>query len=351
MTGSVRGWRRIALDAWPFALAVLLCFPLLTRSGHPLARDLIFVPRQPLTDGSIGLGTGAPRAVPLDAVVALLSHVVDGGVLARVALPLILAAAGWGTHRLVASAGDARPARRRRLRGLEPVRRGATRARSVGAAGGVRRAPVAGRARAPVPRGRAGRAGDGGALDRAGLAHADRRAAGLAGDPGVRAGPGAPDLVAGARCASCCSCRGWSPPCSARRRSGPIRPGVAAFSSDADGPGGVLVSLLGLGGIWDSHSVPTTRESWWTPITAAVVVVVLAATWRASGHGDPRSAGPADHLRRAGSRPRPAGAPARGRPAPALGDDRGAGRRAAARRPEVPGAVGAARRRRRRRRC
>ena len=95
----------LLLDAWPAAVALTLCVPLVTQGGYPLARDLVFVPHQPWTDAVIGLGDTAPRAVPLDAVVALLTHVIDGGVLARVLIPLLLAAAGWGTHRLVSGLG------------------------------------------------------------------------------------------------------------------------------------------------------------------------------------------------------------------------------------------------------
>ena len=76
--------RSVVLDAWPLLLSLVLCWPLLTGRGLPLARDLVFVPRQPFTDASIGLGDAAPRAVPLDAVVALLSQAVGGEVLARV---------------------------------------------------------------------------------------------------------------------------------------------------------------------------------------------------------------------------------------------------------------------------
>ena len=73
--------------------------------GYPLARDLVFVPRQPFTDASIGLGGTAPRAVPLDAVVSVATALLDGAVLARVALLLALALAGWGMLRLTAPLG------------------------------------------------------------------------------------------------------------------------------------------------------------------------------------------------------------------------------------------------------
>ena len=86
-------------------MAFVLLAPLLTGGGYPLARDLIFVPHLPLGEGALGLGDGPPRAVPLDAVVSALSWVVDGGVLARIVLPMTLAIAGWGVARLVAPLG------------------------------------------------------------------------------------------------------------------------------------------------------------------------------------------------------------------------------------------------------
>src|SRR5436190_22187122 len=96
--------RVVLLVLWPVALAVVLLAPL-RHPGHLLARDLVFVPHEPLTDAAIGLGGAAPRSVPLDAVVAVVSSVVDGGVLGRVLLVLTLLIAGWGTVRLTAGLG------------------------------------------------------------------------------------------------------------------------------------------------------------------------------------------------------------------------------------------------------
>ncbi|MGA8246331.1 MAG: hypothetical protein WB797_05450, partial [Nocardioides sp.] len=99
-------WRRLLPGLWPLSLAVLMLLPL-RHPGYPLARDLAFVPHEPLTDASIGLGGTSPRAVPLDAVVAVLTSVVDGAVVARVLLLLTLAVAGWGVLRLAAPLGTA----------------------------------------------------------------------------------------------------------------------------------------------------------------------------------------------------------------------------------------------------
>jgi hypothetical protein len=96
--------RRLLLGLWPLALALLMLAPL-RHPGHLLARDLVFVPHQPLTDAAIGLGGAAPRAVPLDAVIAVLTSVLDGGLVGRVLLLLSLVLAGWGMLRLTAGLG------------------------------------------------------------------------------------------------------------------------------------------------------------------------------------------------------------------------------------------------------
>ena len=96
--------RGVLLVLWPLALSLVMMAPL-RHAGHLLARDLVFVPHQPLTDAAIGLGGTAPRSVPLDTVVAVATTVVDGGMLGRLLLVLTLALAGWGVLRLTAGLG------------------------------------------------------------------------------------------------------------------------------------------------------------------------------------------------------------------------------------------------------
>ena len=72
-----------------------------TEGGYGLARDLVFTPRAPWTLDAIGMGTTLPRAVPLDAVLAGLTSVVDGAVVFRVAVAGVLLLAGAGAHRLL----------------------------------------------------------------------------------------------------------------------------------------------------------------------------------------------------------------------------------------------------------
>ena len=91
----------LVVDAWVVVLAAVLALPLVIHPGHGLAHDLMFTPRQPLTPDALGLGSSLPRAVPVDAVVALLCRVVDGAVVYRVAVLGVLLLAGWGAHRLM----------------------------------------------------------------------------------------------------------------------------------------------------------------------------------------------------------------------------------------------------------
>lgn len=282
--------RRLVLDAWPLLVAATLLLPLLTRPGIPLARDLVFVPHQPWTDAVLGLGDAAPRAVPLDALVSLATAVVDGGVLARVVLPLVLATAGWGAHRLVRDLGA--PARlaagglavwnpfvvERLALGqwallaayaaLPWLAMAAVRFRHTGTARDL--APIV------LWLGLASITPTGGLL-----AIAVALVFGLGGPArALRLVPVAlvlqlpwllPALTGGAAVTS-------------------DPAGVAAFASRAEGPGGVVTAVLGLGGIWDSGSVPGTRETWWGTAAAAAVVVALVVggrhLWRAQGGAD-----------------------------------------------------------------
>lgn len=83
------------------ALALLLLAPVLG-PGFVLVRDMVFVPRPPLTAGLLGVD-GVPRAVPSDLAVALLSRVVPGGWLQDLVLVAVVVAGAWGAARLVPS--------------------------------------------------------------------------------------------------------------------------------------------------------------------------------------------------------------------------------------------------------
>lgn len=273
---------------WPLALALLLCWPLLVRGGYPLARDLVFVPHEPLRADLLGFTGAAPRAVPLDVVVATLNVALDGAVLVRAALPLLLAAAGWGAARALAPLGvvpmlvagglavwNPFVVERLALGQWALLSAWASLPWLVMAASRVRD-----RARAGAGPGRrttltllgwlalASLTPSGGVLAVVvvGVLVTTRRlrtwwpvAVGLALQlPWVLAG-----LLGGATVTS-------------------DPAGVAVFAARGEGPGGALVALLGLGGIWHLPSVPATRGSWWSVAAAsiAVLAVVLAVLSR-----------------------------------------------------------------------
>ena len=287
-----RPWQDWIVALWPLVLAIVLVLPLLTRSGHPLARDLVFVPRQPFTDGTWGLGHVAPRAVPLDSVVAALTHVVDGGVLARVVLPLTFALLGWGVARL-----------------LTPLGRTAQLAGSgfaVWNAFVVERlalgqwALLLGCAALPWLMAAAMRYRREGRLVDLGAAVAWCALASLTPTGGLLAMAGlvaactphvrrlAVVLVAGLVLQGPWLVAALTGPAASRSDGS----GVAAFVPDTESAYGPFVALLGLGGIWDAGSEPATRTTWVALVAALAVVAVLVAGLpvlrRAWGTGDTR---------------------------------------------------------------
>ncbi|MFF2085502.1 hypothetical protein ACFVVM_17140 [Nocardia sp. NPDC058176] len=94
MTGS--GGRARVLVAGYCALLTLIIVGPLAGSGYLLLRDAVSTPRSYLTDSALGLGAAAPRAVPQDALLAVLSPVIDGGILVKAILIVALWSAGYG---------------------------------------------------------------------------------------------------------------------------------------------------------------------------------------------------------------------------------------------------------------
>ena len=92
---------RWAAPGYALLLAVLIAAPLLG-PGYLLLRDAVSTPRSYLSDAALGLSEAAPRALPQDFVIALTSHVVDGGVVVKMLLVVGLWLAGWGAARLAA---------------------------------------------------------------------------------------------------------------------------------------------------------------------------------------------------------------------------------------------------------
>ena len=99
--------RRAAPAAWALALSVLLLGPALG-PGYLLTYDMVWVPDLALRSDFLGLGTALPRAVPSDAVVAVLDEVVPGMVLQKVVLFGALLLGGLGAAALAGRSTIAR---------------------------------------------------------------------------------------------------------------------------------------------------------------------------------------------------------------------------------------------------
>lgn len=101
----MESWRRGIVPAWSALLAIAVGLPWF-RGGYLLSYDMVWVPHLDLDRADLwGLGSALPRAVPSDAVVAVLGAVVDPAVVQRAVLLLALVAAGVGAGRLVAGLG------------------------------------------------------------------------------------------------------------------------------------------------------------------------------------------------------------------------------------------------------
>ncbi|MDO9455309.1 hypothetical protein [Nocardioides sp.] len=86
--------------AWAAVLALVLLGPALA-PGFVLTYDMVWVPDLAVRPDVWGLGSGLPRAVPSDAVVALLDELVPGALLQKLVLVGFLVAGGAGIARLV----------------------------------------------------------------------------------------------------------------------------------------------------------------------------------------------------------------------------------------------------------
>jgi len=98
---AIRNGLRWAAPGYALALTSAVTAPLLA-PGYVLLRDAVSTPRSYLSNSAIGLGEAAPRAVPQDFAVAVLSAVIDGGVIVKAVLAAALFLAGWGAARLAA---------------------------------------------------------------------------------------------------------------------------------------------------------------------------------------------------------------------------------------------------------
>ncbi len=85
------------IDAvWSALLTVVILGPLLTGWGFWLFGDMVFVPEQPWKDAWLGLDGTLPRAVPMDAIVSVLTQVLPGELVQRLFLVGAFVAGGIG---------------------------------------------------------------------------------------------------------------------------------------------------------------------------------------------------------------------------------------------------------------
>lgn len=91
--------RRHAAALWSAVLAVLMLGPALA-PGYVLSFDMVWVPDLAVRPDFLGVGSGLPRAVPSDLLVALVDEVVPGMLLQKLVLLGSLVAVGSGIARL-----------------------------------------------------------------------------------------------------------------------------------------------------------------------------------------------------------------------------------------------------------
>lgn len=263
---------RFVVPAVCVGLTLAITAPLLFAGGFVLVYDMVFTPRPALLPSSVGLGPALPRGVPGDAVVALVTTVVPGQVVQKLLLAGVFVAAGLGAATLVPTSS--------------------TVIRIVAAVGYSWNAFVAERlfighwplllAYAALPW-----------ILLAGLAvrRGERRAPArlvLTMLPAVL-GPSGGLLAAGAAVAAAGRRRLWftvplavvlnAPwwvPSVLHPGGGTSDPdGVAAFAARGESWAGPVLSVLGLGGIWNAEVVPATRDS---PVTPVVTLILVALT-------------------------------------------------------------------------
>jgi len=276
--------------AWALALSLLLLGPVLL-PGYVLTYDMVWVPDLVLRGDFLGLGSSLPRAVPSDAVVAVLDEVVPGMLLQKAVLLSTLVVAGLGAWRLVPAHQPAAQLAASALYVWNPfvaerlgighwpllmayaslpwllltVRRWAAGERAVPSLvlwlGFASLSPAGGVIAALFALVCVGVPG------RDHLGSNTRRRLIVTGC--VAAALNAPWIAAGAL-----------------HGSGSLSDsaGVSAFATRGEGDLPPLLTLLGLGGIWNAEVVPASRLAW--PGLAALLVVVSLcalglARWRA----------------------------------------------------------------------
>lgn len=275
---------RWAAPGYALGLTLVVAGPLLA-PGYPLLRDAVSTPRSYLSDAALGLGESAPRAVPQDFAVALVSSVIDGGVVVKALLLGGLWLAGCGAARLVSvllpEAGLAGQSVAITCAIWNPYVAERLLQGQWGLLVGYGCLPwVAATALAAHERTRprwlhlvfwvalAGLTPTGlmlaATVALVCLVPAGRsRSVGFPVSIGVAVLAAAPWLTSWVVGSSCCAA--------------PAAPGVAAFAARAEPGLGTLGALAGLGGIWNADAVPASRTTVFAVLGTAVLLAVVAA--------------------------------------------------------------------------
>lgn len=296
--------RPSAVALWTTAISLLLLGPALA-PGYVLTYDMVWVPDLALRPDALGTGSGLPRAVPSDAVVALADEIVPGMVLQKLMLLGVLVTGGLGAARLaerwgglgtvpqclaaavfvwnpfvverllighwpvllstallpwlVLAGREARDGARIPLRLLVLVPLA-----SLSASAGITAAVVVlavGIRRDGRPRATRGL--------RRGVLRGNAWLVGVVGAANL------PWLVAGLLHVSTATSQAAA---------------ATLFATRAEGPLPAPLTALGLGGIWNAQTVPTTREGPLAVVGLVVLILLVAlglgAWWRAAGRRD-----------------------------------------------------------------
>ncbi|MDJ0395563.1 hypothetical protein QMK17_19775 [Rhodococcus sp. G-MC3] len=278
-------WSRsgLAPPLYSLVLSASVLGPLLG-PGYLLLRDAVSTPRSYFTDSAWGTTDAAARAVPQDAVMAALSTVVDGGIVVKSILLLALGLAGWGAAKM--------------SQALLPT--AGTPALLVASTVAIWNPYVAER----LVQGHWSLLVGYAALPWTVLAALSLRRTGRWGWLAVCltvAGLTPTGAILAAVTAFVCAGRKKAPltlglflvaslpwlvatAMSGGGTSGTDPAGVTAFAARAEPGLGTLGSLAGLGGIWNSDAVPTSRTSVFavmgTVLLLAVVALGIVPLWR-----------------------------------------------------------------------
>jgi len=270
-----------------FAAAVLACGPVLFARGYVLIGDMTFVPEQPWKDAWLGLDGSAPRAVPADAFVSVVTQVLPGDLLQKAILLGTLVLAGLGMVRLVRAlgvTGTAAPLAAAVLYLWNPYLHERMGIGHWGLLLGYAALPWIAVAAGAVRR------GDPAALARLALAVAPAAfgspTGGLLAGMVVLATVVAPGAAALRRTAAALAVvvvldLPWLVPGLVGAETGSDPTGVDAFAARSDTPLGLWGSLLTLGGIWKRNIVAPERDTWLLVLLAlAVSIASLVALLR-----------------------------------------------------------------------